>query len=230
MCLMLLAANSRVIKGHPSLAGDAPGVVFGLAVTTASLLYGHRIARSGWDELGLAPLRRVPASVGIGLLFMCVLTAGAMVTVRGLRAIGIPLLAPEPPGDLPEISTRAVRRRALLYVALDTALPEELVFRSILFSELRVRFRGRLVPLLLTRAVFVVWHAGLGWSEVPDHDPRKLLEKYGFYALGSLVFTLPRVLSGHVAGSIAIHWGADALLLFAGHPSGRWLKTLAFPE
>jgi membrane protease YdiL (CAAX protease family) len=124
----------------------------------------------------------------------------------------------------------AVRRRALLYVPLDTAVPEELLFRSILLSELRRRFNSNLVPVLLSTVAFVVWHASLGWSEVPDHDPGKLVEKYGFYALGSLVFILPRLKTGHVAGSIAAHWAIDALLLFAGHPSGQRLKTFVFPE
>jgi membrane protease YdiL (CAAX protease family) len=229
-CLMLLAANSRVIKRQPSLAGGIPGVLFGLTVSVTSLLYSSWIARSSWDELGLAPLRRVPASVGFGLFMVSFVTAGAVLTARGLRAIGIPVEAPEPPGDLPAISRAAVLRRAVLYVPLDTALPEELLFRSVLLSELGVRFRGRLVPVLLSSAAFVIWHGALGWSEVPDHDPRKLIQKYGFYALGSLVFSVPRLLTGHVAGSIAAHWFTDALLLFAGHPSGRWLRTLAFPE
>jgi membrane protease YdiL (CAAX protease family) len=229
-CLMLLAGNGKVITGSKSLAGDLRGVLIGLLVATTSLVSARRMARLTWDEVGLAPRRRIPASLGVGVALVSVLTLLAATIARGLRAAGIPLEPPGPPGDLAELSAEALRRRLLLYLPFDTALPEELVFRSVLLAELRPRFRGLLLPVVLSTAAFLVWHAALGWSEVPDHQPRKLLQKYGFYALGSLVFTLPHLATGHVAGSMATHWLADGLLLLAGHTSGRRLKTFVFPE
>jgi membrane protease YdiL (CAAX protease family) len=165
----------------------------------------------------------------VGLLVVSVLTLLSALGARALRTLGIAVEPVEPPGDLAQISVGALRRRLLLYLWFDTAVPEELLLRSILFAELRQSVRGPIRLGVLSVACFVGWHACLGWSEVPDHNPRELTVKFGSYALGSLIFTAPFVVTGDVAGSILAHWLADCLLLWVGHPSGRWLKAILLP-
>jgi Type II CAAX prenyl endopeptidase Rce1-like len=123
-----------------------------------------------------------------------------------------------------------LRRRLLVYLWFDTALPEELLLRSVLFAEMRPHMRRAVRPVLLSMASFVAWHAYLGWSEVPDRNPRVLTAKFGSYALGSLIFTAPYGATGHVAGSTVAPWLTDCLLLIAGHPSGQWLKAILLPD
>jgi membrane protease YdiL (CAAX protease family) len=204
------------------------GVLWGLGISALGVIYARRIAHASWDELGLA--RNMPSSVGLGVLLVSSLTLISAITGRALRTAGISLAITQPPGDLADLSAGALRRRSLLYLCFDTALPEELLLRSVLFAELRPHMRGMVRPVILSMATFVAWHAYLGWSEVPDHNPRVLGEKFGSYAVGSLIFTAPYVATGHVAGSIVAHWLTDFLLLFAGHPTGRWLRRVVLPD
>jgi membrane protease YdiL (CAAX protease family) len=230
VCLVILAGNAKSLLGNRSLAGDTRGALIGLGISGISIIYARRVAHGRWDELGLAPARNVPRSVGVGILVVSVLTLLSAISARALRTLGISVEPIEPPGDLAAISAAALRRRLLLYLWFDTALPEELLLRSVLFAELRPHMRGTVRLVMFSMVSFVAWHAYLGWSEVPDHDPRTLSQKFGSYAFGSLIFAAPYVVTGHVAGSIVAHWLTDCLLLFAGHPSGRWLKRIVFPH
>jgi membrane protease YdiL (CAAX protease family) len=220
----------KSLLGNKSLAGDTRGALIGLGISEISVIYSRRIMDASWQKLGLTPARSVPRSVGVGILVVSVLTLLSAISARALRMLGIPVEPIEPPGDLGEISAAALRRRLLLYLWFDTALPEELLLRSVLFAELRPHVRGTVRPVMLSMVTFVAWHAYLGWSEVPDHNPRTLSKKFGSYAFGSLIFTAPYVATRHVAGSIFAHWLTDCLLLLAGHPSGRWLKRMVFPD
>ncbi len=62
------------------------------------------------------------------------------------------------PGDLAGISAEALRRRLLVYLWFDTAVPEELLPRSVLLAELRRHFRRPVQPVMLSMVVFVGWH------------------------------------------------------------------------
>jgi membrane protease YdiL (CAAX protease family) len=225
-CLVILAGNAKVLFGNRSLAGDRRGVLMGIGISAVSLIYARRIARVSSQELGLSPVRSIPESLGIGILIVSVLTLMSTIVVRAMRAFGISLEPMDAPGDLAELSAEALRRRLLVYLWFDTAVPEELLLRSVLLAELRRHFRRPVQPVMLSMVVFVGWHVCLGWLEVPDRNPRKLLGKFASYAVGSLIFTAPYLATGHVAGSIVAHWLTDCVLLLAGHPSGRWLTEL----
>jgi membrane protease YdiL (CAAX protease family) len=227
-CVVVLAGNAKVLLGNRSLAGDWRSAVMGVVISGLSLIYARRIGHTSWDELGLSPARNLPRSLGLGLSVVGALMLLSAIGARALRTLGMSVepLKPEAPGDLAEISATALRRRLLVYLWFDTAIPEELVMRSVLFSELRPHVSGKLRRVMLSMAAFVAWHAYLGWSEVPDHNPRALSAKFGSYALGSLIFTAPFVATGHIAGSILAHWLTDCVLLLAGHPSGQWFKTI----
>jgi membrane protease YdiL (CAAX protease family) len=228
--LVVLAGNAKVVLGNRSMAGDRRGVLTGLSLSVVSLIYARRVADLSWEALGLLPARSIPRSVGVGLLVVSAPTLIAAIGARALRRMGISAEPMQPPGDLAQISVDALRRRVLRYLWFDTALPEELLLRSILLAELRPRFRGPVWPTMLSMACFLAWHACLGWSEVPDHNPRVLSAKFGSYALGSLMFTAPYLATGHVAGSILAHWLTDCLLLVVGHPSGARLKAIVLSD
>ena len=229
-CLVVLAGNAKVLLGNRSLAGDTRSALTGLAISGLSLLYARRIAHTNWNQLGLSPARSMPRSVGLGILVVSALTLFSPISARALRTIGISAEPLEPPGDLAEIPAGALLRRVFLYLWFDTALPEELLLRSVLFAELRPHVPGTFRRVMLSMASFVAWHAYLGWSEVPDHNPRVLTAKFAAYALGSLIFTAPYVATGHVAGSIVAHWLTDCVLLLAGHPSGQWFRSIVIPD
>jgi hypothetical protein len=225
-CLVVLAGNAKVLLGNRSFAGDRRGVLTGLGFSAAGVIYARRVVYASWDELGVSFSRTMATSLEVAFLVLSVLTLGAALGARRLRRMGIAVDPVPPPGDLPRISQGALLRRMLLYLWFDTAVPEEILLRSILFAELRRSVRGPVRRVVLSVACFVGWHACLGWSEVPDHNPRALTVKFGSYALGSLIFTAPFLATSHVAGSIFAHWLTDCLLLWAGHPSGRWLKAV----
>jgi membrane protease YdiL (CAAX protease family) len=227
--LVVLAGNAKVLIGNRSLAGDRRGVLTGLGLSAVGLIYARQIVQATWDELGLSFSTSTPRSLGLGVLVVSILTFISALGARALRTLGIAVEPVKPPGDLAQISIGALRRRLLLYLWFDTAVPEELLLRSILFAELRQSVRGQIRLAVLSVACFVGWHACLGWSEVPDHNPRALTVKFGSYALGSLIFTVPFVTTGDLTGSILAHWLTDCLLLSVGHPSGRWLKAILLP-
>ena len=228
--LVVLAGNAKVLIGNRSLAGDTRSALVGLSISIISLVYARRIGHATWDELGLSPARSMPRSVGLGILIVSALTLVSAIAARSLRTLGISVQPVDPPLDLAEISAAALQRRLLAYLWFDTALPEELLLRSVLLAELRPHFRRVVQPVMLSMAAFVGWHACLGWLEVPDRNPGELGRKFAAYAFGSLIFTTPYLATGHVAGSVVAHWLTDCLLLLAGHPSGRWLRTIVLPD
>jgi membrane protease YdiL (CAAX protease family) len=218
---MLVVGNAKALMLPISLGGSRRAVGVGIAVSGVSLLYARQVGLTR-AELGLSMWRSaapcslmVGACGGVGLA----LITGLLARTAAMLGFEVPLPAP---GDLPTLSNYVLRRRLLAYLPLDTALPEEIVFRGVIYAELERRLGGSRVRTLLgTAACFEAWHLALGLREVPDLDRDQLVEKLGAYALGSLLFTLPRLLTGQLAGCVLLHWLVDALLMVAAHPAGR---------
>ncbi len=223
---MLAVGNAKALMLPVSLGGTRRAVGIGIAVSGISLLYARKVGLTP-AELGLGAWRSEAAcSLMVGLCSGVGLTLVAGLLARGAAMLGIelPLSAP---GDLPTLRDHVLRRRLLAYLPLDTALPEEIVFRGVIYAELERRLGGsRIRTLLGTAACFEIWHLALGLREVPDFDRDQLVEKLGAYALGSVVFTLPRLLTGQLVGCMLLHWLVDALLMVAAHPSGRGFREL----
>jgi membrane protease YdiL (CAAX protease family) len=228
---LLAVGNAKTLVLPASLAGSGLGVGAGIGISGTSLLYARWAGLTPAD-LGLAEWRRrAPTSllVGVGTGVGLALLAAAL--ARTLTGLGLAVPLPTPPADLARLSRAALRRRLLAYLLLDTAIPEEIVCRGVIYAELERRTGSRLWTMLGTTGFFVLWHLALGLREVLDLSPRPgshfgpLAEKFGAYAFGSLAFSVPRVVAGQLSGCVAVHWLVDALLMVGGHPAGRALRA-----
>ncbi|MBV9356413.1 MAG: CPBP family intramembrane metalloprotease [Chloroflexi bacterium] len=224
---MLAVGNAKVLALPTSLGGSRRAVGVGVAVSGLSLLYARRVGLTS-AELGLTGWRaRAPRSVALALGTGLGLTLVAALLARAVAALGLQIPLPAAPGDLLSLRDAALRRRLLAYLPLDTAVPEEIVFRGVITAELTRRAGGSPWRTIVGTAVcFELWHLALGLREASGLDRGQLVEKLGAYALGSVVFTLPRLLTGQLVGSMLLHWLADALLMVAGHPSGERFRAL----
>jgi membrane protease YdiL (CAAX protease family) len=224
---MLAMGNAKALALPISLGGSRRAVGVGLAVSGLSLLYARQVGLTP-AELGLTGWRaNAPRSAALALGTGLGLTLLAALLARAAAALRLELPLPAVPGDLAGLPTTTLRRRLLAYLPLDTAVPEEIVFRGVIYAELTRRPGGsRWRTILGTAVCFELWHLALGLREASGLDRGQLAEKLGAYALGSAIFTLPRLLTGQLAGSMVLHWLVDALLLVAGHPSGHQFRAL----
>jgi membrane protease YdiL (CAAX protease family) len=224
---MLAIGNAKVLALPMSLRGSRRAVGLGLAVSGLSLLYARQVGLTR-AELGLTGWRaNAPRSVACALATGLGLTLLGALLARTVAVLGLDVPLPAAPGDLGSLPVAALRRRLLAYLPLDTAVPEEIVFRGVIYAELARRSGGsRWQRILGTAVCFEVWHLALGMREASGLDRGQLAEKLGAYALGSVAFTLPRLLTGQLAGSVLLHWLVDALLMVAGHPSGHRFRAL----
>jgi hypothetical protein len=218
--LLLLIGNLTAALGPRSAAGHPIGAGIGLLIC---LLCARHAAAAGIGaaELGLTG-RAAWRSAGAGL---AVVLAPTLLAVA-LSAARVRLPRMEAPGDLPELSRSALLRRLLLYLPVDTVLPEEIAFRAVLLADLRRRADGWPGPIVWSTAAFVAWHATLAVREVPDLAAGPLALKLAGYALGGVAFALPRLSTGNLLGCLIAYWLADAVLMLLAHPLGVRLRRL----
>ena len=189
------------------------------AVAAAVLLADAR-RRLSWSALGLArrDLRR-GLSWGVG---------GACVTVAAVRlgtGVGARLragqaLLSDRRADLPPA---ALRFQILVRIPVGTAAFEELVFRGVLLATLE-RAAGRRTAVLGSSLVFGLWHVGptlaaLRENRVSRGRAPAVAGAVAVTALAGGALAALRVLSGHLAAPVLVHWAANAAGLVAAH---RW--------
>lgn len=222
----LIDGLSAKFAFNPSQVGLL-GAGLGLIVGAAVLFYARRIGL-GREDLGLGSGQLTLASLGWGLIVIVGPTVLFMMLWEAAKLAGWPLLMVEGPAALTSLTAEQLRRRIVLFLPFDTVLPEELAFRALLFGEAR-RCGGPKLALLISALSFIGWHLSLGASEASG-DPGLFAQKVGGYAVGGVIFGLPRVAGAHLAGSMVAHWLADALLLLVGHPAGAWLSQALLPR
>jgi uncharacterized protein len=121
---------------------------------------------------------------------------------------------------LAAISREALLWRALVWMPLDTAVPEEFAFRGVLLASLRRRL-GVASAVLTSAAVFTAWHVvvvsrTIGMTNLQGQSVFTMLGLLGaFIAVGAggALFAWLRVTTGHLAGSVIAHWAFNALVL-----------------
>src|SRR5262249_42602200 len=146
--VMLAVGNAKVLMLPASLSGTRRAVGLGVVVSGTSLLYARKVSLTR-RELGLSAWQSAaPRSLLVGMCGAVGLPLAAGLLARAAATLGIelPLTAP---GDLHTLSDRALRRRLLAYLPLDTALPEEIVFRGVIYAELERRLGGSRLRTLL---------------------------------------------------------------------------------
>ena len=205
---------SLLIGGGVPAAGW-PGVLVGLLLIAAMLLWAARVGHLGPRELGLQP-HGLAGSAGWGLL---VALATGLAAVLFLRFP--PLLAgPVVYAPLSQASAATLLWRIEVWMPLDTVLPEELAFRGVLLASLMRR-----LPIvraaLASAGVFTLWHAVIVTRTLAQTILRSepvflalgFVGAFGAIFVGALLFATLRIRTRHLAGSMLAHWAFNSLLL-----------------
>jgi membrane protease YdiL (CAAX protease family) len=223
---LALLGNLKPWIAGASPAGGSASVAFGAATTGLALLWARYVGKLEPSDLGLGAGRAAAgqargAAAGGGVGLAC---AGAAVVMAlgGVDRLGLRRYAPEVPAALLAMSDAEVLERVLLYLPLDTVVPEEVAFRGVLLGALRRR-TGPLGAVGLAAVPFALWHTVLALAETPSRNPTHLALKFAGYFLGGVGFGLLRQATGTLAAPLAAHWTLNATLMLSLHPLGRRL-------
>lgn len=229
--LGLSAALALLGNVKPWLAGTNPaggpaGAVFGAATTGAALLWAQHAGRLEPRDLGLGGAHPGAgqvraAAVGGAVGLAC---AGAVVAMAlgGAERLGVRRHAPEVPAALLTMREAEVLGRVLLYLPLDTVVPEEVAFRGVLQGALGRRL-GAPAAVGLAAAPFALWHTTLALTETPSQSTTQLVLKFAGYYFAGAGFGLLRATTRTLAAPLAAHWTLNAALMLLLHPLGRRL-------
>ena len=212
--LVVYGNASSLLRENATPADPRPGLLLSVLLVAVVLVWA-RAAGLRPDEIGvLGP--GLLRSAGVGLLVALVAGGAALLFLRFPPLVGGPV--DYTPLDV--MARDALFWRVLVWMPLDTALPEELAFRGVLLAGLRRRVTAPWAAAL-SAAVFVPWHGVVVMRTVAASnlagDPLLLgLGLAGAYAavfVGGLLFAWLRLTTGHLAGSVVAHWAFNAALL-----------------
>lgn len=218
MLVVFLVAYGNVKSFvEPSAVPASPwtGLAFGVALMLAVAVTTRAGPRLSAAELGL--VRRGSArATATGFLL------GVGAALPALVVLRFPPLLGEPVGYAPlaDVAPGALLLRALVLMPLDTALPEELAFRGVLFAWVR-RGHGLARAVIVSSLVFAAWHivvvaATLLETNVVVHPLTALLGTLGaFVAIfsGGVIFALLRARTERLAAPLAAHATFNAAIL-----------------
>lgn len=216
VAVLILYGNAKSLAGTPAVPAEWwPGLALGGALVVITLAWARLGPRLSRSELGFAREGALRAGA-VGALTALAVSLPALVLLRFPPLLGEPVsYAP-----LRDIPLCALLLRAFLFMPLDTALPEELAFRGVLFAWLR-RTGGPVRAVLLSSAAFALWHIVIVFATL---DQTNLGAQPLFYVLGALgafaatfaggvVFALLRAHTGNLVAPIAAHWTFNAAIL-----------------
>jgi uncharacterized protein len=204
--------------------GDAWYVTRNLLLTVLLLAFGVR--RHGWAGLGLARARLVPG-LGVGLLGALVIGVVLVAAIPTARVV--PIVA-----SLLDDARAAEVAGSVVFVVLvripfGTALFEEVLFRGVLFAELRTRLRP-LAAVALSSVVFGLWHipptiVALWQNDVTVGSAAGLTGIAGAVLVTTVAgvgFCWLRLRADSVVPPVVVHWAinAGALLAALAYQSG----------
>jgi membrane protease YdiL (CAAX protease family) len=218
LCVLLPVYGNftALLVGTAVPVGPWPGVGLGLALVPIVLAWARWVDRSTPQELGLTPGARLLPSAAIGLVIALAAAVPALLFLRFPPLVGQPIEF-VPLGSLPR---DALLWRTLVWMPLDTAIPEEIAFRGVLLATLRHRF-GTRPAVLLMALVFTLWHlvvvsgtvALTNLQSVPLLAALGLIGAFVAVGLGGVFFAWLRLATGHLAASVAAHWAFNGVLL-----------------
>lgn len=214
--LLVTFGNAKSLR-EPSAVPAEPWPGLALAGLLALLVFAATRAgpRLSGSELGL--VRGGSARAGaLGLLFGVATALVALVVLRFPPILDepvryAPLLQPDPV---------ALLLRALVVMPLDTAVPEELAFRGLLYGWLR-RGGGLTRAVVLSAGAYAAWHvvivlATLAETNVVGEAWTAALGALAAFAAvfgGGVAFALLREWSGRLAAPLAAHAAFNATIL-----------------
>jgi membrane protease YdiL (CAAX protease family) len=223
---LAVAGNMKSIVAGDRPAGSPGGAAFGAATTGLALLWAQRVGRLAPPDVGLDGTRPLTehgraAAVGAAAALACAAAVVGM-ALGGAERLGLRRHAPEVPGALLEMREAEVLLRVVLYLPLDTVVPEEVAFRGVLLGALLRRFSTP-AAVALAAVPFALWHTTLALTETPSQSATQLALKFAGYFLGGAGFGLLRGATGTLAAPLAAHWTLNAALMLLLHPLGRRL-------
>ena len=195
--------------------GGWPGAITGLVLVGIALVWARAAARLEPEQLGL---RREGAIRG-SLIVLLAGTSSAAVVLLLLHLL-VPLTGPLPAASVGVDPSQPPLWRALLWIPLDTAIPEEVAFRGVLLADLRRAF-GDVRAGALALLPFGAWHgvflaqALSGTTIIHDALLGSLAVVASIVTIlaGGAAFTVLRLRTQHRGTSVFAHWSFNALLL-----------------
>lgn len=214
--LLVGYGNAKSLREPSAVPAETwPGLA--LAGLLALLVFAATRAgpRLSGSELGLVRAGSArPAALG--------LLIGLVAALAALVALRFPPILSEPVRYTPvlELDPAALLLRALVFMPLDTALPEELAFRGLLFGWLR-RGGGLTRAVALSAGAYAAWHvvivlATLAETNVAGERWTAVLGALAAFAAvfgGGVAFALLREWSGRLAAPLAAHAAFNATIL-----------------
>jgi uncharacterized protein len=217
----VLAAYNNGLNRWPPFHGRlyAP---LNLALTAAVTLVGITLGGLDRDDLGLGPGQGGGAAVGMAL--GVALSIPLFLAVRSRKAAG--RVADE---RFAGIGRAGLAYRALLRIPLGTALPEELIFRGVLFGLLAAG--GEVQAALWSGLVFGLWHIAPAYNRMEENGGVAGASRYNVagkiaaavLATGAagLALTWLRVATGGILAPFVLHATVNSLGMIAAHLANR---------
>jgi membrane protease YdiL (CAAX protease family) len=216
-----LVAYNNLLNRWPPFHGRLYAPI-NLALTAAVTLVGVTWSGLDRDELGLGGGQGGGAAIGLALgvtasvpLFLAVHSGKAAARVADERFAGL--------------GPAGLAYRALLRIPLGTALPEELIFRGVLFGLLAPA--GEVQAALWSSLVFGLWHIAPAYNRMEEN--RGVAGVGGYKVAGKLAaavlatgaaglaFTWLRVATGGIFAPFVLHATVNSLGMIAAHLANR---------
>ena len=149
--------------------------------------------------------------------------AGVLMAIPALAVFTFPPLLEKPISYRPIAALDAPRflKKILLDMPVATALCEELAFRGVL-QGLLARALSTAAAVLAANAAFALWHVVITLRTASESSvaaarlvPIALLSGLVGVFGGGVIFSLLRLRTGRLAGSVIAHWMVDALMTVA---------------
>lgn len=217
MLALVLVAYNNGMNRWPPFQGRLY-VPLNLALTALVVLVGVTSGGLGRDGMGLEPGQGGGLAAGFGL--------GAVASTPLFLALGSPRAAAGVADSRFAGFGRAnLMYRALVRIPLGTALPEELMFRGVLFALLAPG--GELQAALWSSLAFGLWHIAPAYNRLEENGQvagtsRRavaglLAAAVASTAVAGLAFSWLRVVTGGIAAPFALHATLNSLGMVAAH-------------
>jgi membrane protease YdiL (CAAX protease family) len=198
----------------PPLLGGATGVIVGVVLTTIVVVWAWPTGMT-WNDIGLG-WAGAGRSAAIGLLAAAATVLPALLILRFPPLVGEPVTYDQALA----VSSTDLALRVFVLMPLDTIIPEELAFRGLLLGSLLRRYSAA-AAVVLAAIPFTVWHVVIVGRTILQTNltQEPLFTGLGFAGalvavfIGGIIFGWLRVATGHLAGSLAAHWGFNSGLI-----------------
>lgn len=215
----VLVGTSAVLVGYNVALNLVPFPVLAyvpanLALAAVGLWFGRRCGLL-WAEMGLARGQGRGALIGVGVLML----VGVVLIVASTLPWTGPLLMDQRAAGL---SGLGLVYAAAVRIPLGTAVPEEVLFRGVLFG--LMRRRSRWWPAAIwSSAVFGLWHIGptIALARINNIDASAAVvtgivaTSIGITFVAGIIFCLLRRWGGGLLAPILAHVATNSLALLA---------------